>query len=480
METRCVDVAIVGAGTAGLNAHREVLKRGGRPLLIERGVYGTTCARVGCMPSKLLIAAADAAHGIVRAGRFGVQVEAGWQVDGRAVMDRVRRERDHFAGFMVKQTEKLSDAERLRGHARFLDATILLVDEHTRVEAKAVVIAAGSHPSMPPPLDRMRGSDDVITSDEIFELDDLPPSLAVIGTGANALELGQAMLRLGVPVAFFNPSDDLGLFSDPELKRAAHAVMATELDLRLFAAITEAKASEHGIKLSWEDAGGVQHQEAFAKVLVATGRQPNLEGLDLGQAGVSPDDKGMPASDPRTTQCGDLPIFLAGDINKYLPLLHEAADEGTIAGENAMAFPDVVAHVRRTPLSIAFTDPQMAVVGLRYADLREESIGVGQSSFEDQGRARVVERDQGLVRIYAEAKGCRLIGAELFGPSMEHMAHLIAWSVQQNMTVQQALMMPFYHPVLEEGLRAALWDLAKDLRILGSCRCEDLAKGPGI
>ncbi len=108
----------------------------------------------------------------------------------------------------------------------------------------------------------------------------------------------------------------------------------------------------------------------------------------------------------------------------------------------------------------------MALVGRRHSEL-PAGHAIGQVSFEDQGRARVAARNRGLVRIYADTATCTLLGAEMFGPGMEHMAHLLAWAVQQRMTVQQALSMPFYHPVLEEGLRTALRDLAEQLRVLG-------------
>lgn len=478
MQTRQVDVAIIGAGSAGLNARREVVRQGGSSLLIESGPYGTTCARVGCMPSKLLIAAADIAHEIGRAELFGLRIADGWRIDGRAVMERVRRERDRFAGFVVRQTEAYPETERLRGHARFVGPSTLMVDSHTRVEARAVIVAAGSRPFVPPPFDQI--TDRVITSDTIFEQEDLPPSLAVIGTGIIALELGQAMRRLGVRVAFFNPFDELGPFTDPEVKRVAHEVLAAELDIRLKAEVTAARRDADGVVLSWRDAAGGEHEERFATVLAAAGRTPNLAGLDLEKTGLALDGKGMPPWNPRTTQCAELPIFLAGDVDKYLPLLHEAADEGAIAGANAMAFPNVVLHVRRTPLAIAFTDPQMALVGVRCAELAEDGVAIGEVSFENQGRARVLAKNQGLVRVYAETACCRLIGAEMFGPHMEHMAHLLAWSVQQNLTVQEALTMPFYHPVLEEGLRTALRDLATKMKVLGGCRCEDLAESPGM
>jgi dihydrolipoamide dehydrogenase len=131
------------------------------------------------------------------------------------------------------------------------------------------------------------------------------------------------------------------------------------------------------------------------------------------------------------------------------------------------------------PLAIAFTDPQMARVGCGFADLDLDGIEIGEVSYADQGRARVMGQDRGLVRIYADRNCCHLLGAEMFGPRVEHMAHLLAWSVQQRLSVQEVLQMPFYHPVLEEGLRTALRSLAQKLKVSGACRCEDMAEAPG-
>src|SRR6185503_15841310 len=119
--TAQVDVAVVGAGTAGLAAYRAAKAAGATAAIIEGGAYGTTCARVGCMPSKLLIAAAEAAHALERAGAFGVHFEGGIRIDGREVMDRVKRERDRFVGFVLRDVERIPRADRIQGYARFLD-----------------------------------------------------------------------------------------------------------------------------------------------------------------------------------------------------------------------------------------------------------------------------------------------------------------------------------------------------------------------
>lgn len=477
MKTRQVDVAIIGAGTAGLNASREAHRAGANWVLIDPGPYGTTCARVGCMPSKLLIAAAERAHNLAGAEQFGIKVND-WEVDGPAVLKRVRSERDRFAGFVKDTIEGFDDKNMLRGRARFVSPTSLVVDDDIRVTAKAIVIATGSSPWTPPQLNDV--ADEVISSDVIFEMEDLPESMAIFGTGIIGLELGQALTQLGVAVEFFSPFDDLGRFSDPKIVAESHRVFAEHLTLHLRSDVSSVEKIDDGFRIKWTGLNGETHEKSFETVLNAAGRRPNIEGLDLEKTGIPLDKHGQPVSSSRTLQCGDAPIFIAGDVSGHRPLLHEASDEGRIAGANALRFPDVQAYIRKSTLEIAFTSPQMAIVGQRWAELDKDTIEAGEVSFANQGRARVMGLNQGMVRLYATKKGCRLIGAEMFGPRMEHMAHLVAWAVQQKMTLPELQAMPVYHPVFEEGLRTGLRDLAKNLQIAGHCQPQDRGEGPGV
>ena len=148
MKRRYVDVAVIGAGSAGMRAFRAAMAWTDNVVLIEGGEYGTTCARVGCMPSKVLIAAAEAAHTARQASEFGVNTH-GIDIDGVAVMNRVRRERDRFVGFVVDSVENIPAAQRIQGRARFLDDHRIQVGEHTIVHARRTVIATGSKPSFP-------------------------------------------------------------------------------------------------------------------------------------------------------------------------------------------------------------------------------------------------------------------------------------------------------------------------------------------
>jgi dihydrolipoamide dehydrogenase len=467
------DVAIIGAGTAGLNARRAVLDRGKRPVLIESGPYGTTCARVGCMPSKLLIAAAEAAQGARDASVFGVHATP--RVDGPAVMARVQRERDRFVEGTVKGIEAIPPEQHLHGRARFLGPTRLAVDDTIEIRATSIVVATGSTPFVPKPFAR----EHVLTSDEIFDLPDLPESLAVIGTGVIALELGQAMHRLGVRTVFFSPFDELGPLTDPAVIAIARRDLGGELDLRMRREMLAAEPDADGTLLRWREPDGTVRQDRFARVLVAAGRRPNVAGLDLAATGLPLGRNGLPESDPDTAQCGDSPVFLAGDVAGHRALQHEAADEGRIAGDNAALWPAVKPRRRRTALAIAFTDPQIAMVGMQHDALDPARHAVGAASYDTQGRARAMAVNRGLLHVYADREDGRLLGAEMIGPAMEHIGQLIAWAIEQKLCVPEALTMPYYHPVLETGLRSALQSLAKQLDMTRNCRTEDREVSPG-
>lgn len=476
MDTRTVDVAIVGAGTGGLVARRNAKRAGASVVLVDPGPLGTTCARVGCMPSKLLIAAADAAHTVNSAETLGLRTTL--EVDGAAVLQRVRRLRDDFVGGMLESIREIEAAhELIAGRARFVDAHTLQVDDHTRVEAKAFVVATGSSPFIPPPFREL--GDRLLTNDQIFDLEQLPRSVLVVGAGIIGLELGQALRRLGTEVTLVDLQQIVGPLSDPDCRESARQAFASELDLFIGYQLDQVKRRGQAVEVSFRDADGQVHKRSVERVLVAAGRRPNLAGLDLHKAGVHYQDGPLSNWDPLTAQLDNSHIFVAGDVTGFRPLLHEASDEGRIAGNNAANYPDVLAETRRTPLAIMFTDPQIAVVGRPFSEMHCDTHRVGRIDFAGQGRARVMNVNRGLVRIYGEVGSCLIVGAEMVGPRVEHMAHLLAWSIQKRTTVSEALAMPFYHPVVEEGIRTALRDLQSELRVSRKPEVECTEFGPG-
>ncbi|WP_020409240.1 dihydrolipoyl dehydrogenase [Hahella ganghwensis] len=488
MITKQVDVAIIGAGTAGMGAYRAAREHTDSILLIEGDQYGTTCARVGCMPSKLLIAAAEAAHHHRHSDLFGVASNEP-EIDGRKVMQRVRSERDRFVGFVKESVAGFKEEHKVMGYAQFTGPNTLKVGEDLLVEAKRIVIATGSRPNIPGFLHG--AGNRLIVNDDVFDWDDLPTSVAVFGPGVIGLELGQALSRLGVDVRMFGVGGAIGPIKDPEIRDYAEKVINREFYLDPDAKVESLERTEKGVEITYQHREKGLITETFDYVLAATGRRPNVDNIGIENAGIRLDERGVPVFDRYTLQTrsstedgNSVPghIFMAGDANNDLPLLHEAADEGRIAGANAGRFPDVRSGKRRTALGVVFSDPQIANIGLSILEVQERCrscYATGHVSFEDQGRSRVMGKNVGLLKVYGEQGTGLFLGAEMIGPGAEHIAHLLSWVAQRRLTVSEILELPFYHPVIEEGVRTALRDLNSNLQLGPAVieRCMDC--GPG-
>lgn len=488
MSSKQVEVAIIGAGTAGMSAYREVRKHTDSIALIEGGSFGTTCARVGCMPSKLLIAPAEARHRLQALPEFGISVGTD-RVDGAAVMKRVRAERDRFVGFILEAVAGFDQNHVVRARAEFEDAHTLRLapaDAHgisdpgfDRIVAGRIIIATGSRPTIPSQLEP--AGDRLISNDDVFDWQDLPESVGVFGTGVIGVELGQALHRLGVRVHLFGRGGAVAGLSDPEVRAYAARTISSEVPASLDARDVRISREANAVVVDFTGENGRVRHERYDWLLAATGRVSNVDQLALENSGLKRDARGVPLFDPLTMQTSAKHIFMAGDSAADRPILHEAADEGHLAGHNAARFPDVFRHVRRTPLGITFCDPQAAFAGQRHAQLLANKVdfAVGQVSFEDQGRSRVMLVNKGLLRIYGEKGTGLILGAEMFGPGIEHIAHLLAWVIQLRKTVGEVLELPFYHPVIEEGLRTALRKLNEALGMgpHPPMRCIDC--GPG-
>jgi dihydrolipoamide dehydrogenase len=466
MLERKADIAIIGGGSAGLAAYRAATKWTSKVVLIEGETWGTTCARVGCMPSKLLIAAAEAAHAVAEASAFGVKTSAP-DVDGEAVMQRVRDERDRFVGFVLESVNRIDPDHRLEGRARFLDDHRLDVGGHTIVTAGRIVIATGSRPAVPAPFASL--GDRLLVNDDIFEWNSLPGSVAVFGPGVIGLELGQALHRLGVRVRIFGIDGSIGPLTDPEVLDDARKAFASELQLAPRADVRAMLRTETGVDIRFADPADNERTESFDYVVAATGRRPNVDGLGLENTTLAIDERGVPVTDARTLRVGDSHVFVAGDATNDKPLLHEASDEGRIAGDNAGRYPRVRDGRRRSPLAVVFSDPQIAMVGASHKELAGQPFVTGEVSFENQGRSRVMLKNRGRLHVYADARTGRFLGAEMVGPRAEHISHLLAWAHQTELSIADMLAMPFYHPVIEEGLRTALRDACRQL---ADCRLK--------
>jgi len=446
-----VDVAIIGSGSAGLYSLSKVRPSGKSWVLINGGEPGTTCARVGCMPSKALIQVAEDYHRRTVLGRYGVDGHQAMELDVPEAMEHVQDLRDTFVDrVLTNSTDDMGD-EFIQSYARFLEPGLLETEDGRRIRAGRIIIATGSRPVVPGVWKAF--GDRIITTDDVFEQEDLPKSMAVIGMGTIGLELGQSMHRLGIDITGFDQLDSLGGAQDPEVCACAKEILGKEFPIHLGHRAEISEAEDGKLRVS---AGEIS--VVVDKVLAAMGRVPNLDNLGLENLGAELDHRGIPAFDRNTMQVGDLPVFIAGDVTGERPVLHEAGDEGRIAGFNAVN-DQPQAFRRKTPLFINFCDPNICIVGERWKDLDPETTAVGQIKLAPVGRALIMGKNKGIIRVYADKASGRLLGSEMITTKGENIAHLLAWCIQQDLSVGDLLRMPFYHPVIEEALQAALYDL---------------------
>ncbi|WP_375380566.1 dihydrolipoyl dehydrogenase [uncultured Sphingomonas sp.] len=450
MIERTCDVAIVGAGTAGLKAYKAALAAGSDVLLIEKGPGGSTCTRHGCMPSKLLIAAGRTAHVARGAGVFGIGV-TGVTVDGPAVLARMRRMRDGFVQSVLDSYQAIPDERRIHGEARFAGVDTLTVGD-TRVTAREIVIAVGATPSVPPPLDPARAL--IHTHETIFEIADLPRRLAVVGAGPQGLELAQAFARLGVAVTLLDHATAIGHLKDPDAARIAQEAFAGVFDLHLGVEVSAELAGadkSDGAVVRWT--GDSAGEVTVDLILVSAGQKPQLDALNLNATGLALDDHGTPCFDHVTRRCGDSGIFIAGDAGVWRPVLHEAARGGRIAG-NGTAGRD--APPQRPALAIAFCEPNLVEVGMPFTDLPDGAI-VGCAMASENGRTKVDGETAGVVRLYADRDGL-MLGATIVAADGEHLGQSVALAIDRGMTLAEFADQSWYHPTVEELLQTAARD----------------------
>lgn len=447
------DIIIIGAGTAGISAYKEAIKKTQNILIINDGPWDTTCARVGCMPSKILISTANRIHDISHASALGLDVKA--KINTEHVMQHVQQLRDRFTRATLNDVESWPKSHKITGKAEFINANTVQVNNQN-YQSKSFILAVGTTPTIDTTQKHILGSK-LLTSDQIFELNQLPESIAVIGSGVIALELAQALHRCGVKTTIFARSRRIGSLTSPTLQNLAQEVLSNELDIKFEVLPESYKVQNDQALLSYTESNK-QQKLNVDYVLAATGRSTLLNTLNLENIHESFNDLKKLPIDPISKQLGEYPIFVVGDAHTSTPIQHEAAHEGKQAVNNCLNFPIIKPIKTLCSLGILFSSPQMATIGKGYKQLKDldKDFVTGFVSYEKQGRAIVAAKNQGAAEVYVDVHTHKLLGAELFCPEAEHLAHLLAWLFDEDLTIHQILDKPFYHPTLEEGLRTAL------------------------
>ncbi|MEB3198026.1 MAG: dihydrolipoyl dehydrogenase [Candidatus Sericytochromatia bacterium] len=439
------DLAVLGAGSAGYWAARTAGSAGARVALIDPGPLGGLCILRGCMPTKALLRSTDVLHLARHASTLGVEVgPVGF--DFARIMARKAHWVEDFARYRREGIESQQGFEWIQAAGRFLDAHTLQAGDR-RLTAKAILVATGSRPWAPPIPGLAEAG--YWTSDDVLALERPPRSLIVMGGGVIALELGQFMARLGVETTLAVRAERVLASEDGDVSAEVARCMLNEgirLETRLqFHRVTR---TSQGYRLEVERDGTTFELEAEA-LLVATGRVPAVEGLDLDAAGVHHLPQRIPVDAHLRTSTRH--IYAVGDAASRHQLVHVAIAEGTYAARHALgealpAFDD------RLLAWAIFCDPNVARVGRSEAECRAAGIPhvVGTYPFNDQGKALVANLTDGFVKVIAHRETGEILGAAVVGAEGADLIHEMIVAMYFHSTCRQFLEIPHLHPTLAE------------------------------
>ncbi len=454
------DVAILGGGSAGYAAARTAAGAGLKTIVIEGGEeVGGLCILRGCMPTKALLYAAEVMHLASHSGPWGIHAgKVGF--DFKKVMARKNLLIKDFADYRVKQLNT-GKFKFIRANARFVDAHTVKIGraglragpdarQHVPAEitAKNFIIATGSSVA-PPPLPAL-GKVGYLTSDDALSLKRLPRSLIVLGGGAIACEFVQFFARFGVKVTLIQRSQHILKEFDPDAGMELEKVFPRE-GIRVFTGtkLLGAKRTGKLKAVSFEHEGKTISVSA-GEILFALGRVPNTASLALDHAGVKTENGRILANESMQTSAPH--IYAAGDCTGPHEIVHIAVAQGELAAHN-IAKPNSPRQMDyRLLISVVFTDPQVAFVGLteKAAEARGISYRVASHPFNDHGKSLIMEAKDGFVKLLADPKSGEILGGSCVGPVGGELIHEIVTAMAKRMTVHELAAMPHYHPTLAE------------------------------
>lgn len=447
-----VDLIVIGAGMAGINAAARAVEAEASVVVIERDRVGGTCPLRGCIPSKALIRSAEVAHGARTAAEYGISVGS-VGVDMGAVADRVQAIIDKGGAGARAYLESLPGLRLVMGEARFEEPGVVSVGGE-RISAPRVLVATGAAP-VTPPIPGLAETPH-LTSTDALALRAVPGRLLMIGAGPIGLELGQALSRLGARVTLVDMAPRLLMQGDPQMGEALAELLAAEgIELVLGARIERVESRpDGGPRITVTRDGATRELDGDA-ILLGAGRAPDVEALSLASAGIASEKARTPVSEMlETSQAGH---FAAGDVlgAPYGPFTHTARQLGRDAAENALGIDPHAANPDIGPWAI-FTDPEFTMVGMTEQAAREagHDVGVGTSEFSG-GKARAWGQERGRVTAVVDRAAGRILGAQILGYHAADLIHPVVVAMRAG--DPDALLGAYHvHPTLGETVQGAV------------------------
>jgi pyruvate/2-oxoglutarate dehydrogenase complex dihydrolipoamide dehydrogenase (E3) component len=442
------DLAVVGAGTGGLVSSFVASSLGAKTVLIERDKMGGECLWTGCVPSKMLIKSARVYETVKRAEEFGVHLEKPRLVWG-AVRMRIAAVRDEIRALERAEFER-AGIEFVNGEARFEDACTLRVQEKSDVRyirARKFILATGTRARVP----AIEGltENGYLTHETIFDLTSLPRQLLLLGGGPIACELAQAFRRFGSQVTIIQQSDRLLPKEDVAISAACQRLMQQEgVTVHLGAQAMRVGRDEEKHFVEYEAGDGSRQREHYTRLLVAVGKEPAFDSLNLEAAGVATNKNGIVVDDYLKTTARH--VWACGDATgKYL-FTHVAEYQGKLAARNALLPLKAKADYRVVPWT-TFTDPEISHLGLTEEEAEREhgSVKVYETPFKTLDRAIIEGETFGFLKVVASGSG-RILGAHIIGPAAGELIHSFVPAVRDGALLQEMAETIHVYPTLAE------------------------------
>ena len=455
------DVIVIGGGSGGYAAAKKASDAELKVAIIDGArELGGLCILRGCMPTKALLETSSRMRAIREAGEFGIGIGEP-TVDVDAVRERKTRLIDDFQHYRVKGLEN-GNFELIRGHAKFVSPHEIEVEGHGILKGKTIVVATGSV-EMIPDIQGLTDSP-YWTSDDIVDLPRIPESVVVVGTGAVGMESAFLFEGLGSKVTIISRSRPLISGVDASLSKAMEArCQDLRIDIIFEQGLTKVQHDGTTFSLTIGDDTTLSCDQ----LIMASGRKPNLTGLDLDKAGFPADLRRLEIDE--FCQTSQAHIFGVGDVSSPLAVVHLAVMQGEAAAKN------IVAHLKGAKMTATwderlnifgiFTDPELVELGWNDAEAAKRGFDPVSASyrFDDQGKGEIVGEKHGFVTITADRKSGKILGAAGMGPHVIDYAHTMLVALHQNLTVDEFLQIPSYHPTLGEIWTYVAEELAEEL-----------------
>ncbi|AHG02154.1 dihydrolipoamide dehydrogenase (plasmid) [Halostagnicola larsenii XH-48] len=454
--TTATDVLVIGGGPGGYVAAIRAAQHGLDTTLVERDAYGGTCLNYGCIPSKAMITATDIAHDAASAEEMGIHADP--SIDMRALVEWKDGVVDQLTGGVEKLC-KANGVSLLEGTATFVDEETVRVAHggegqgSESIEFEHAIIATGSRAMSIPGFDF--ADDQVWSSREALEADEIPEELVVVGAGYIGMELSTVFAKAGANVTVVEMLEDaLPTYEDDVARVVRDRAEELGIDFEFGLGASEWRETDDGIEVVAADEDGEKSVFDADRVLVAVGREPVTDALELDALGLETDERGFLETDEFTRT--DLEHVLAvGDVAGEPMLAHKASAEGLVAAGVAAGEPVALDH-QAIPAAV-FTDPEIGTVGMTEAEADEAGFDpvVGTMPLRASGRALSMGESDGFVRIVADEETEFVLGAQIVAPEASELVAELGLAIEMGAKLEDIAGTIHTHPTLSEAVMEA-------------------------